>query len=164
LPTVEILLVGLSVVHDSRMPDLRPVFSDRTTTHPGLLMTAVASSPLLRLDPDAVRLLRDGLGGFDMDFRWLVQLDSSNVLRLWRSWTGHQIYEAAVYEDAQGRYVLDRLMVEQHPDRYRGSLADEPGRFETILTTVINLLRRFRAGYTPDGPAPDADPEPPTWP
>lgn len=127
-------------------------------------MIAAPSSPRLRLDLDTMRLLRDGLGHFDMEVRWLAQLDGSGVLRLWRSWTGHQIYEVAVVKDAQGQGVLDRLKVEQHPDRHRGRLDAEPHQFEHILVSVVNTLRRFRAGYTPYGPAPDADPEPPAWP
>jgi hypothetical protein len=127
-------------------------------------MTVVPSSPQLRLDPEAMQLLRDGLGRFDMEVRWLALLDSSDVLRLWRSWTGHQIYEATVTAQAHGQNVLDGLQVEQHPDRYRGKLGDEPDQFERTLSSVVNILRRFRAGYTPYGPASDTDPEPPTWP
>jgi hypothetical protein len=127
-------------------------------------MTAVPTSPRLRLDPDTVQLLRTGLGRYDMDSRWLVHLDISNVLRLWRSWTGHQIYEVTFLQDGQGQGVLDELKVEQDPDRYRGKLDDEPAQFETILASVVNVLRRFRAGHTPYGPGPDAEPEPATWP
>jgi hypothetical protein len=127
-------------------------------------MTAVRSSPRLGLDPDVVQLLRDGLGRYDMDVRWLPLLDNSNVLRLWQSWTGHQIYEAMLIEGGQGQSVFDGLNVEQDPGRYRGKLDDEPGQFETVLASVVNVRRRFRAGHTPHGPAPDAGPEPPAWP
>lgn len=99
-----------------------------------------------------------------MDVRWLAHLDTCNVLRLWRSWTGHQIYEATLTEGGQGQTVFDGLKVEQDPDRYRGKLDDEPGQFEMVLVSVVNVLRRFRAGHTPYGPGPDADPQPPSWP
>lgn len=99
-----------------------------------------------------------------MEIRWLAQLDRSGVLGLWRSWTGDQIYEVAVTAGAQGHGVLDGLKVEQHPDRYQGKLGDEPDRFERILVSVVNILRRFRAGYTPYCSAPDTGPEPPSWP
>lgn len=50
------------------------------------------------------------------------------------------------------------------PDRYRGSLSDEPGNFERILVSVVNTLREFLAGHTLYGPTPAAEPRPATWP
>jgi hypothetical protein len=61
----------------------------------------------------------------------LAHLDDTNVLRLWRSWTGHQIYHAVLDRQATHRWGIRDLAVEQEPDRYRGSL--------------------FRAGHTPYG-------------
>jgi hypothetical protein len=118
----------------------------------------------LVLDADTHELLRDGLGMYDMEIRWLAHLDESNMLRLWRSWTGHQIYQAAVEKRTVHEWVIRELMVEQEPDRYRGSLSDEPDDFERTLASVVNTLREFRAGRTPYGPTPDASPPPATWP
>lgn len=126
-------------------------------------MTPVRSASALRLDPDTVGLLRAGLGRYDMEIRWLAHLDASDVLRLWRSWTGHQVYGATLVQDAAGGGVLDGLEVEQDPDRHRGRLDDEPGRFDATVASVVDHLRRFRAGHTPYGPAPDADPAPAPW-
>ncbi|GAA2708171.1 hypothetical protein Apa02nite_057500 [Actinoplanes palleronii] len=121
-------------------------------------------SPGLVLDADTRQLLADGLGPFDMDMRWLAHLDETNVLRLWRSWTGHQIYQAVVEPRAAGTWAIRDLTVEQEPDRYGGSVSAEPGEFEQVLIVVVNTLRHFRAGHTPYGPGPDADPLPPPWP
>ena len=65
-------------------------------------MQPADQKPGLALDPDTIRLLRDGLGFHDMEIRWVAHLDDTNVLRLWRSWTGYQIYEAKVVLDASG--------------------------------------------------------------
>ena len=137
---------------------------DAAATRPGLLMTSVRRDPRLRLDPDTVTLLRAGLGRCDMELRWLARLDDTGTLRLWRSWTGHQVYEVTVVEDGRRGGVLVGLRVEQHPERHRGRLDGEPGRFEAVLASVVNDLRRFRAGHTRYGAAPDADPEPARWP
>lgn len=141
------------------MTDLRPPFTAETATSPGLRMTPVATPPRLRLDPDVVALLRAGLGRYDMELRWLAHLDDAGVLRLWRSWTGHEVYRATYGPDG-----LTGLAVEQDPERYRGGLDGEPGRFEAVLTAVVNDLRRLRAGWSPYGPVPGAGPEPARWP
>ena len=84
-------------------------------------MRLAAKAPQLVLDSDTIGLLRDGLGFFDMEIRWVAHLDESNVLRLWRSWTGHQIYDARVMIDPSGASAtLTDLKVEQHPDRFTG--------------------------------------------
>ncbi len=146
------------------MADLRPRFADDTETHPGLRLTAVPRSSSLMVDADTRLLLHEGLGRFDMEIRWMAQLDEANVLRLWRSWTGHQIYQAVLEQQAAGPWVIRDLAVEQEPTRYRGSLSAEPEQFDKVLGSVVNTLRRFRAGHTPYGPAPGAEPLPPAWP
>jgi hypothetical protein len=108
--------------------------------------------------------LRDGLGLFDMEIRWLAHLDDSDVLRLWRSWTGHQIYEALVEKQGADKWTINSLKVEQASDRYGGLVSAEPDQFERILVSVVNTLREFRCGHTPYGPGPDAEPLPPPWP
>jgi hypothetical protein len=140
------------------MPDLRPAFSAEGIRAAARL-TAAAAAPRLRLDPDTVGLLRSGLGRYDMELRWLAHLDDTGVLRLWRSWTGHQIYQVT---EADGG--LSGLAVEQDPEHYRGGVAGEPGRFEAVLALVVNDLRMLRAGHTPYGPVPGADPAPAPWP
>ncbi|GAA2396437.1 hypothetical protein [Dactylosporangium salmoneum] len=141
--------------------DLRPLFTERSAAQvrPGLAMVPVAEAPRLALDADAAGLLRDGLGTFDMEIRWLAHLDDTATLRLWRSWTGFQVYEARVITAR-----LTGLKVEQHPDRHTGKLSDEPMQFERVLIRVVNDLRRFRAGHTPYGPSPAAGPLPDPWP
>jgi hypothetical protein len=147
--------------------DLRPVFTERSAAqvHPALAMQAVDQKPGLALDLDTIGLLRDGLGFYDMEIRWVAHLDDASVLRLWRSWTGYQIYEAKVVLDASGaRATFAELKVEQHPDRFTGLLSNEPTLFEQVLISTVNELRRFRAGHTPYGPSPSAGAEPERWP
>jgi hypothetical protein len=148
------------------VPDLRPLFTESTAegTYRGLQMTGVVAPCGLRLDADTQQLLRDGLGRFDMEIRWLAHLDGADVLRIWRSWTGHEIYRATLGQGADGVAGIEGLEVEQHPDRYRGDASEEPGKFEAVLAAVINTLREFRAGYTPYGPVEGADPRPRRWP
>ncbi|MET8152418.1 hypothetical protein ACIBSW_18635 [Actinoplanes sp. NPDC049668] len=146
------------------MTDRRPHFTDDTKTLPGLRLTAVPRPCGLVVDADTRQLLRDGLGRFDMEVRWLAQLDDAGVLRLWRSWTGHQIYQAVLEQQAADRWVIRDLAVEQEPDRTGGPLSAEPREFEGVLASVVNTLRRLRAGHGPYGPDPDAEPLPPTWP
>jgi hypothetical protein len=128
-------------------------------------MRLAVSDPQLALDSDTIDLLRDGLGFFDMEIRWVVHLDESNALRVWRSWTGYQIYEARVILDHPGvSATLTELKVEQNPERFTGSLSDEPSSFERVLISTVNHLRYFRAGHTPYGPSPSAGHQPPPWP
>ena len=91
----------------------------------------------------------------------MAHLEDTNVLRLWRSWTGYQIYEAKVVLDASGtRATFAELEVEQHPDRFTGLLSNEPTLFEQVLISTMNHLRHFRGGHTPYGPSPSAGAEP----
>ena len=116
-------------------------------------------------DSDAISLLRDGLGIYDMEVRWMAHLDEADVLRLWRSWTGNQIYEARVTVDRSGTSAtFAELKVEQHPDSYTGRLSEEPALFERVLISTVDHLRHFRAGHTPYGPSPSAGPVPDPWP
>ncbi|GAA2581656.1 hypothetical protein GCM10010399_09310 [Dactylosporangium fulvum] len=147
--------------------DLRPLFTARSAAkvHPALAMRSIDRKPGLTLDSDTIGLLHDGLGFYDMEIRWVVHLDAADVLRLWRSWTGYQIYEARVVLDAPGaRATIEGLKVEQHPDRFTSLLFNEPALFERVLISTVNHLRRFRAGHTPYGPSPSAGPAPEPWP
>ncbi|HEV8566651.1 MAG TPA: hypothetical protein VGQ92_06055 [Actinoplanes sp.] len=147
--------------------DLRPLFTARSAAkvHPALAMRSLDRIPTLKLDSDTIGLLRDGLGFYDMEIRWVAHLDAADVLRLWRSWTGYQIYEAQVVHDAPAaRATIVGLKVEQHPDRFTGLLSNEPALFERVLISTVNHLRHFRAGHTPYGPSPSAGPTPEPWP
>lgn len=146
--------------------NLRPLFTERSAAkvRPGLAMSPAGTASRLVLDADAVRLLWDGLGFYDMEIRWVAHLDDTGVLRLWRSWTGHQIYQARAVATGTGTTRFVDVTMEQHPDRYTGKLADEPGKFERVLISTINHLRRFRAGHTPYGPSPSTGPAPDPWP
>jgi hypothetical protein len=147
--------------------DLRPLFtaSSAAKVHPALAMRSIDRKPGLTLDSDALGLLRDGLGFYDMEIRWVIHLDATDVLRLWRSWTGYQIYEAqVVVDEPRARATITGLKVEQHPDRFTGLLSNEPALFERVLISTVNHLRRFRAGHTPYGPSPTAGPVPEPWP
>jgi hypothetical protein len=146
--------------------DLRPLFTARSAAkvHPALAMRAIDRKLGLTLDLDTIGLLRDGLGFYDMEIRWVVHLDAADVLRLWRSWTGYQIYEAQVVLDAPGtRATIAGLKVEQHPDRFTGPLSNEPALFERVLISTVNHLRHFRAGHTLYGPSLSAGPAPEPW-
>ncbi|MEV0901115.1 hypothetical protein [Actinoplanes sp. NPDC049802] len=142
-------------------PDLRPLFDRNAAAKakPALDLRPVAVQPGIVLDADSVALLRDGLGGYDMEIRWMAHLDGSGVLRMYRSWLGQQVYEARLVPGTAGA-TLTGLMVEQDQERYQGSLEREPELFERVLRSCLNHLRRFRAGHTPYGPSPGAGPEP----
>ena len=128
-------------------------------------MRSIGRVPRLTLDPDTLGLLRDGLGWFDMEIRWIAHLDDTDMLRLWRSWTGQQIYHAHVTPDGTGTHmVFTDLRIEHAPDRYPGNPAQEPALFERVLISTVNHLRHFRAGHTPYGPSPSAGPIPAPWP
>ncbi|GGN92296.1 hypothetical protein GCM10010112_79320 [Actinoplanes lobatus] len=106
--------------------------------------------PGIVLGNDAVGLLRDGLGRYAMEIRWMVHLDDAGVLRLWRSWKGQQVYEARLVPGPDGA-TLTGLTVEQDQSRYQGTLDREPDLFEKVLRSCLDHLRRFRAGHTPYG-------------
>ncbi|MBW6434835.1 hypothetical protein KZ829_13920 [Actinoplanes hulinensis] len=136
-------------------PDLRPLFGGEAARKatPALDLRPVPVQPGLVLDNDAVGLLRDGLGWYDMEIRWMAHLDDSGVLRLWRSWKGQQVYEARLVPGPDGA-TLTGLTVEQDPSRHQGTLDREPDLFERVLRSCLDHPRRFRAGHTPYGPSP----------
>ncbi|AEV84185.1 hypothetical protein ACWT_3162 [Actinoplanes sp. SE50] len=147
--------------------DIRPLFTapSAARVRPALALHLTGHRPGLILDADTIGLLRDGLGYFDMEIRWMAHLDDADTVRMWRSWTGFQVYEAQVRVRGSGESaVFTDLKVEQHPDRYSGRLHEEPALFERILISSVNHLRHFRAGHTPYGPSPSAGPLPDPWP
>lgn len=95
--------------------------------------------PILGLHPKAERQLRVGLGRVDMDIRWLAWLAEHDELRLWRSWTGFEIYRARFRRDPAGGLALFELLVESSPDRY-SDVDAEPFRFTETLRHVLRVL------------------------
>lgn len=97
--------------------------------------------PVLLLTPDAELQLRVGLGRVDMDIRWMAWLSERDELRLWRSWTGNELYRARFDPTAGGSLSLTELLVESSPERYHG-LHNEPAAFTQTLRHVLRLLGR----------------------
>jgi hypothetical protein len=117
----------------------------------------------VELSADDIALLRAGLGPYGTDMRWLAVLDldprlpdrpETGVLRLWRSWTGRQIYQARVALREDGSAVLTDLLVESDPEIYRasGGRDGEVHQFREVLASaVLDVLRDLRAGRAPIG-------------
>jgi hypothetical protein len=113
------------------------------------------------LSADDVALLRAGLAPYGSDVRWMALLEAdprmpgrpaAEVLRLWRSWSGTQIYEARAELRNDGSALLTDLLVESDPERYRGFGADELNVFREVLSSaVLDQLRELRAGRSPYG-------------
>ena len=77
----------------------------------------------------------------------------TGVLRLWRSWTGTQVYEARVALRQDGSAMLTDLLVESDPERYRSSGDGELRQFRDVLgSAVLDQLRDLRAGRSSYGP------------
>ena len=77
----------------------------------------------------------------------------TGVLRLWRSWTGTQVYEARVALRQDGSAMLTDLLVESDPERHRSSGDGELRQFRDVLgSAVLDQLRDLRAGRSPYGP------------
>ena len=76
----------------------------------------------------------------------MARLDEADVLRLWRSWTGYQIYEAhGAIENAGASATFTGLNVEQHPDRYTVDLRERcfgrgPGMRLGAFVLVVGAL------------------------
>lgn len=73
--------------------------------------------PDLTLTAGEEKELRIGLGRVDMEIRWLGWLDDADTLRIWRSWTGFEIYRAT-FERRADLLCLTELFVESSPERY----------------------------------------------
>lgn len=142
--------------------DLRPVFTAEVRARVEAARRLVPVPGLtLELSADDVALLRAGLGHYGTDMRWLAVLDpdpgmpgrpETGVLRLWRSWTGMQIFEARVTLHENDTAVLTDLLVESDPEIYRSPGNDELHHFRQVLASeVLQLLRDLRAGRAPIG-------------
>ncbi len=94
--------------------------------------------PAMLLTPAIEDQLRVGLGRVDMEIRWMAWLSDRDELRLWRSWTGNEIYRAQL-ERRAGRLVVTCLAVESAPGRFT-LFEREPAGFVSTLGHVINML------------------------
>jgi hypothetical protein len=124
---------------------------------PGVAMIAVAEQPDVVLSAEDIDLLRDGLGHVDMQLRWLVHLDDLGVVRVWRSWSGYQVYQVTVSRDGRVR----DLRVEQDPSRAVSSMDAEPGFFGEVLWVILNDIRALRHDESRAAEAPTGDSAPP---
>lgn len=96
--------------------------------------------PELVLAAETEEALRIGLGRTDMEVRWMASLDESDTLRLWRSWTGHEIYRATFERRTDG-LKLAGLLVESAPDVHRVDLTAPAGeRFVETLRHCLSLI------------------------
>ena len=87
-----------------------------------------------RLNRDELNWLRIGLGFTGTDRRWMFRLGADNVLRICRSWTGHEIYRAPLrYEDLGGPQIAEVNL-------HAASGVDEWSAGQRFLTTLERLL------------------------
>ena len=117
---------------------LRGFNPDRERVEP-MLEPHEVTPPVLLLTPEAERQLRVGLGPVDMDIRWLAWLSERDELRLWRSWTGYEIYRARFDRRTDGALSLAEFLVESSPDRYTPT-HHEPARFTDTLRHVLRVV------------------------
>ncbi|MFC7483739.1 hypothetical protein ACFQX7_32145 [Luedemannella flava] len=76
-----------------------------------------------------------GYRAVDMDEKWQVAVEDG-VARLYRSWTGNQIFEAT-FAPCEGGRVIASALVESLPDRYRRT-SEKYDR--TILELVLSAI------------------------
>lgn len=85
-----------------------------------------------------------------MDHRWMgnLALSAANagaqerVVRLYRTWTGAQIYEARYRPNAQGELVQCSFAYEGDPGTYSSSgVANEFRNYESTLAHVILVIK-----------------------
>ena len=135
------------------------LFTPDTAVEPMLRPVDVSLPRPAHLSAADVALLRDGLARGEMEHKWMVSLDGDGTLRLFRSWTGFELYRAAVAPAADGG-VVTALQVETHPDRYGWSPAEggEPARFLDVLDGVLGLAMDLAAGFGSYPPYPPGPP------
>jgi len=103
-------------------------------------MPLAADPPELTLTTSHERELRLGLGRVDMEIRWMAWLDDTDTLRIWRSWSGFEIYRAR-FERRANRLSLVELFVESSPDRYEAGEGAAHGRqFTETLNHCLSLI------------------------
>jgi len=129
--------------------DQRVLFDPGTPVEPMRRPVAVPVERPVLLTAGDVRLLRDGLGRIDMDLRWMVHLADDGALRLYRSWTGHEVYRATVSTGPDGGGEVTGLQVETYPDRHRWTptAGGEPAQFLRVLGSTLDLALDLAAGF-----------------
>jgi len=137
------------------------LFDPGTAVETMRMPVAVPVGRPVPLTADDLRLLREGLGRIDMDLRWMVHLTEDGTLRLFRSWTGIEVYRATVTPRPDGGAAVTGLLVETEPDRYRWTPAagGEPAQFLGVLGSTLDLAADLAAGFGlyppfPAGPPP----------
>ena len=117
-----------------------PPFDSAHETVEAMLRPTSASPPDVSLSADEEAALRVGIGRVDMEIRWLAWLDDRDTLRLWRSWTGFEIYRAT-FERRANALRVSALLVESSPDRFGTDAAEDHGaRFAETLTHCLSLI------------------------
>lgn len=98
------------------------------------------AAPELTLTDAEEAALRIGMGRIDMEIRWLASLDDDDELRLWRSWSGHEIYRATFERHAE-RLTPTKLLVESDPEIYdAGPEGDATEDFMGTLRHCLSLI------------------------
>ncbi|SNS69251.1 hypothetical protein SAMN06893096_106235 [Geodermatophilus pulveris] len=87
-----------------------------------------------------------------------VQLDAEDILHLYRSWTGYEVYRAILVSSGAAHRIED-LMVTA-PERYcpGEDTLEESRRFLGALAVVLQLAMDRRAGWGDYPPFPDGSP------
>lgn len=117
--------------------EVRPAAFDATVEETlQMQRPLMVDPPRLTLGAAEESALRIGLGRTDMDIRWMAWLDEDDRLRLWRSWTGFEMFTADFTRDS-GTLRLTRLSVESDPERYA---ADESGVEVDFAETLHQCL------------------------
>ena len=97
-------------------------------------------APEVTLSAEAEDALRIGIGRTDMEIRWMASLDEFDTLRLWRSWTGHEIYRATFERQPAGLKLVG-LQVESADELHRIAADEQPGqRFLQTLRHCLSLI------------------------
>lgn len=96
--------------------------------------------PEVTLSAEDEGAFRIGIGRADMEIRWMASLDELDRLRLWRSWTGHEIYRATFERQPEGLKLVGLLV--ESADELHGIAADEqPGQgFLQTLRHCLSLI------------------------
>jgi hypothetical protein len=104
-----------------------------------MLRPMSVAPPNFSLNTDEEAAFRIGIGRVDMETRWLAWLDQ-DILRLWRSWTGFEIYRATFERRANGLQATE-LLVESSPERFGFEPAEDHGaRFAETLEHCLSLI------------------------
>lgn len=117
-----------------------PPFDPARENVEAMLRPGRVPPPDVSVSADEEAALRTGIGRVDMEIRWLARLDDQGKLRLWRSWTGFEIYRATFERRANGLHATE-LFVESSPERFGTEPAEGHGaRFAETLEHCLSLI------------------------